>query len=78
MWMDPVWVGYRTTEYSQLKRTHKDQQVQLFSEWPIQGLNPQLWWCWVWMDPMEMDPRWMVSHVDMTDTTDMTDVLLPK
>lgn len=31
------------TEYSELGRIHKDHQAQLFSEWPIWGLNPQPW-----------------------------------
>lgn len=31
------------TEYSELEGFHKDHEVQLYSEWPMQGLNPQPW-----------------------------------
>lgn len=33
--------SYSITEYSELKQTHKDHQVQLLGEWPAQGSNPQ-------------------------------------
>lgn len=35
--------SYSITEYSELKQTHKDHQVQLLGEWPAQGSNPQPW-----------------------------------
>lgn len=31
------------TEYFELEGAHKDHQIQLFSEQPIQGLNLQPW-----------------------------------
>lgn len=34
---------YRIKEYSKLEETHKDHEIQLLSEWPTWGLNPQPW-----------------------------------
>lgn len=34
--------SHRTTEYSEWEGTHKDNQDQLLSEWPIRGSNPKI------------------------------------
>lgn len=36
-------MNHKTTEQSELEGTQKSHQVQLWSEWPIQGSNPQPW-----------------------------------
>lgn len=69
LWMDPVWAGYRSTEDSEVKRTQRIIKCSS-SEWPTWGLNPSGgvrcgWIPWTWIP------------CGQTDTTDMTDVLLP-
>lgn len=36
-------VHFQITEYSEFEGIHKDHEVHLLSEQPIQGLNPQAW-----------------------------------
>lgn len=37
-------VYFQITEYSEFEGMHKDLEVQLVSEQPIQWLNPQAWY----------------------------------
>lgn len=46
VWMLFHFVSQRITEFSELEWTHKDPQVQIWSEWPRRGLNPQRWCYW--------------------------------
>lgn len=36
-------VSFQITEYSEFEGIHKNHEVQLLSEQPIWGLNPQAW-----------------------------------